>query len=110
MELVDPKLESDFNKEEALRVIKIALLCTNPSPALRPVMSEVVNMLEGRTIVQEFPLNPIPLGDPANFEALRGQYRAMHFQWPSENHPIKHSSDSKGTGSSSVSTIQLSSN
>ena len=36
MELVDPELESGFHKEEALRMIKVALLCTNPSPVLRP--------------------------------------------------------------------------
>jgi hypothetical protein len=47
MELVDPKLGSEFNKEEAIRMIKVALLCTNPSPALRPTMSAVVSMLEG---------------------------------------------------------------
>ncbi|GMN43450.1 hypothetical protein TIFTF001_012651 [Ficus carica] len=34
MGLVDPKLESNFNKEEVARMIKVALLCTNPSPAL----------------------------------------------------------------------------
>lgn len=34
-------------------MIKIALLCTNKSPALRPTMSEVVNMLEGRIKIKE---------------------------------------------------------
>ncbi|KAL9260171.1 putative LRR receptor-like serine/threonine-protein kinase [Drosera capensis] len=47
MDLVDPRLSSDYNKEEALRMIKIALLCTDPSPALRPSMSAVVSMLQG---------------------------------------------------------------
>jgi hypothetical protein len=28
MELVDPNLGSEFNKEEAIRMIKVALLCT----------------------------------------------------------------------------------
>jgi hypothetical protein len=49
MEIVDPKLQSEFNKEEAERIIKLALLCTNASPSLRPAMSEVVSMLEGQT-------------------------------------------------------------
>jgi len=44
MEIVDPKLQSEFNKEEAERMIKAALLCTNASPSLRPAMSEVVSM------------------------------------------------------------------
>ncbi|KAK9936666.1 hypothetical protein M0R45_013495 [Rubus argutus] len=36
MELVDPRLGSDFTKEEAIRMVKVALLCTNSSPSLRP--------------------------------------------------------------------------
>ncbi|XP_057247291.1 probable LRR receptor-like serine/threonine-protein kinase At1g07650 isoform X4 [Beta vulgaris subsp. vulgaris] len=58
MELVDPKLGTDYKKEEVLRMIKIALLCTNPSPAVRPVMSEVLSMLEGSMVVQELTLAP----------------------------------------------------
>ncbi|XP_058209737.1 probable leucine-rich repeat receptor-like serine/threonine-protein kinase At3g14840 isoform X2 [Rhododendron vialii] len=50
MELVDPKLGSDFNKIEVTVMINVALLCANVSPAVRPAMSSVVNMLEGRTI------------------------------------------------------------
>ncbi|CAH1418880.1 unnamed protein product [Lactuca virosa] len=53
IDLVDPRLGSGFNKKEAVRMIKIALLCTNKSPALRPTMSEVVNMLEGRMKIKE---------------------------------------------------------
>ncbi|KAJ9690794.1 hypothetical protein PVL29_013115 [Vitis rotundifolia] len=107
MELVDPKLESDFNKEEVLRMIKTALLCTNPSPALRPTMSAAVNMLEGRTPVHESPLNPIFFGDEVTYEALRDQYSQMHFHRSSETEPIKHSSDSTGIGSPSTSTRDL---
>ncbi|CAO2842290.1 unnamed protein product [Amaranthus hypochondriacus] len=58
MELVDPKLGTDYDKEEVLRMIKVALLCTNPSPAVRPVMSEVLSMLEGNMLVQELTLAP----------------------------------------------------
>ncbi|XP_062094663.1 probable LRR receptor-like serine/threonine-protein kinase At1g53430 [Humulus lupulus] len=45
MELVDPKLGSKFKKEEAKRMIKVALLCTNPSPSVCPTMSVAVSML-----------------------------------------------------------------
>lgn len=51
MDLMDPRLSSDYNKEEALRMIMIALHCTDPSPALRPSMSAVVSMLEGNLAV-----------------------------------------------------------
>nr|GMD93200.1 probable leucine-rich repeat receptor-like serine/threonine-protein kinase At3g14840 [Ipomoea batatas] len=53
MELIDPRLGSDFDKEQALKMIEVALLCTNPSPVLRPSMSEVVNMLEGSDDILE---------------------------------------------------------
>nr|POE70750.1 putative leucine-rich repeat receptor-like serine/threonine-protein kinase [Quercus suber] len=74
MELVDPELGSDFSKEEALRMIKVALLCTNPSPVLRPVMTAVVNMLEGRIVIDELTRGPSFYGDEWGFEALRDQY------------------------------------
>eukprot|EP00268_Persea_americana_P062000 TRINITY_DN7904_c0_g2_i2.p1 TRINITY_DN7904_c0_g2~~TRINITY_DN7904_c0_g2_i2.p1 ORF type:complete len:175 (-),score=30.79 TRINITY_DN7904_c0_g2_i2:320-844(-) len=58
MDLVDPRLGSDFNKEEAMLMINVSLLCTNASPTLRPIMSAVVSMLEGHTIVR------VPISDP----------------------------------------------
>ncbi|KAJ0873985.1 putative protein kinase RLK-Pelle-DLSV family [Helianthus annuus] len=51
LELVDPSLEK-YSKEEAMRMLNLALLCTNPSPTLRPPMSTVVKMLEGKMAVQ----------------------------------------------------------
>ena len=45
-ELVDSRL-SKFNEEEAKRIIKIGLLCTQTSLMLRPSMSRVVGMLSG---------------------------------------------------------------
>ncbi|EXB36793.1 putative leucine-rich repeat receptor-like serine/threonine-protein kinase [Morus notabilis] len=74
MDLVDPKSGSEFNKEEANRMIKVALLCTNPSQALRPGMSEVVSMLEGRTAVHELIMDPSNNHDPLRFNALRDQF------------------------------------
>ncbi|XP_058100954.1 probable LRR receptor-like serine/threonine-protein kinase At1g53440 [Magnolia sinica] len=48
LDLVDPSLGLDYSEEEALRMLNLALLCTNPSPSLRPAMSAVVSMLEGK--------------------------------------------------------------
>ncbi|XP_062096918.1 probable LRR receptor-like serine/threonine-protein kinase At1g07650 isoform X2 [Humulus lupulus] len=70
MELVDPKLGSNFKKKEAKRMIEVALLCTNPSPALRPSMSTVVSMLEGRTPVLAMSLHPSDDGNQSKFQAL----------------------------------------
>ncbi|EPS57475.1 hypothetical protein M569_17342 [Genlisea aurea] len=44
-ELVDPKLNKEYNREEVKRIIKVSLLCTQASPELRPTMSRVVAML-----------------------------------------------------------------
>ncbi|RWW72961.1 hypothetical protein BHE74_00019205 [Ensete ventricosum] len=54
LELVDPVLGSESSKEEALRILNLALACTNPSPTRRPTMSNVVSMLDGRTAM-DFP-------------------------------------------------------
>ncbi|KAK1581911.1 hypothetical protein Q3G72_010130 [Acer saccharum] len=52
LKLVDPILGSKISKEEALGMLNIALICTNPSPTLKPSMSVVVSMLEGKVPVQ----------------------------------------------------------
>ncbi|KAF7144915.1 hypothetical protein RHSIM_Rhsim04G0034900 [Rhododendron simsii] len=66
MELVDPRLGSDFNKIEATVMMNVALLCASTSPAVRPAMSSVVSMLEART-VPESSLVPDP---DASYEEL----------------------------------------
>ncbi|XP_022136550.1 probable LRR receptor-like serine/threonine-protein kinase At1g53440 [Momordica charantia] len=52
LELVDPSLGSNYSKEEVMRMLQIALLCTNLSPTLRPTMSSVVSMLEGKLAIE----------------------------------------------------------
>ncbi|KAG6696135.1 hypothetical protein I3842_09G132300 [Carya illinoinensis] len=104
MELVDPKLGSDFNREEAIRMIKVALLCTNPSPALRPTMSAVVSMLEGRTVVNDDIMDPSIYGDEYRFEALRGQFdhiQPVRKSLSGAESLIHSSSDPAWTGTSS---------
>ncbi|KAI3879794.1 hypothetical protein MKX03_000413 [Papaver bracteatum] len=53
LDLIDPILKPNYTKKEVLRMLNIALLCTNRSPTLRPMMSTVVGMLKGRLPVQE---------------------------------------------------------
>ncbi|KAI3769364.1 hypothetical protein L6452_00465 [Arctium lappa] len=52
LELVDPGLGSKYPKDEAMMMLNLALLCTNPSPTLRPPMSSVVKMIDGKIPVQ----------------------------------------------------------
>ncbi|KAG1339000.1 Leucine-rich repeat transmembrane protein kinase [Cocos nucifera] len=53
LEFVDQRLEMDFDKEEATRMINVALLCTNASPARRPTMSTVVSVLNAQVNVPD---------------------------------------------------------
>ncbi|KAI9083497.1 hypothetical protein K1719_034439 [Acacia pycnantha] len=57
MDLVDPKLGEDFNREEIMTVIDVALQCTENSPALRSTMTKVLSILEGRLAIQEVVLD-----------------------------------------------------
>ncbi|KAL6312482.1 hypothetical protein AAG906_012073 [Vitis piasezkii] len=75
MDLVDPRLGSDFNKEEVMAMINIALLCTNVSPAVRPAMSSVVSMLEGRTAVQDIVSDPSAPSDDLKLKEMKEHYR-----------------------------------
>ncbi|OMO82776.1 hypothetical protein COLO4_22837 [Corchorus olitorius] len=99
MELVDPKVGTEFNKEEAMTIIKVALLCTNSSPALRPTMSQVVSMLEGRTAVHEITsTDPSFYGDQIGFKSFSNfdlQRSATHSPIrSSDTHSLVRSSDS----------------
>ncbi|RWR96262.1 Protein kinase domain-containing protein [Cinnamomum micranthum f. kanehirae] len=78
IELVDPKLGSEFNKEEAIGMMTIALLCTNSSSILRPTMSAVVSMLEGRTDVQNHISKPNPSSDDLDIEAIGSHHQQIH--------------------------------
>ncbi|XP_058071801.1 probable LRR receptor-like serine/threonine-protein kinase At1g56140 isoform X2 [Magnolia sinica] len=62
LELMDQTL-SEFDKEEALRMIGVALLCTQASPGLRPPMSRVVAMLAGDIEVSSITSRPGYLTD-----------------------------------------------
>ncbi|XXG68644.1 hypothetical protein AAC387_Pa06g1683 [Persea americana] len=62
LELVDPTLH-EFDRAEALRVMGVALLCTQASPMLRPSMSRVVAMLSGDREVSDVTTRPSYLTD-----------------------------------------------
>lgn len=53
LELVDPQLGSQYSEEEAIKVIYVALFCSDSLRALRPTMSEAVDMLEGRMDIED---------------------------------------------------------
>ncbi|KAI5331407.1 hypothetical protein L3X38_021533 [Prunus dulcis] len=105
LELVDPRLGSDVSEEEAIRMIKVALLCINAAPALRPTMSAVVSMLEGRTAVHELVTDPSTYGDELRLTALTNQFDHSSSQNPSETQSlIPSSSVAPWIGSSATTT------
>uniref|UniRef100_A0A0E0L0A3 non-specific serine/threonine protein kinase n=1 Tax=Oryza punctata TaxID=4537 RepID=A0A0E0L0A3_ORYPU len=57
LRILDPSLNG-FNKDEAFRVIRVALHCTQGSPHQRPPMSKVVAMLTGEVEVPEVVTKP----------------------------------------------------
>ncbi|KAL9346449.1 hypothetical protein Peur_061302 [Populus x canadensis] len=107
MEIVDPKLQSEFNKEEAERMIKLALLCTNSSPSLRPAMSEVVSMLEGQTSIQEMISDPSIFGDDLHSKRLKGHYQQVMDQSLNNTKDLFPPSDKSWIGNSSTSAHDL---
>ncbi|KAJ6298241.1 hypothetical protein OIU76_019394 [Salix suchowensis] len=70
LELVDPRLGSSYSKEEAMKMLHLALLCTNQSPSLRPLMSSVVRMLEGNIPVKAPIISHGGTDQEARFRAL----------------------------------------
>ncbi|KAK8514116.1 hypothetical protein V6N12_008833 [Hibiscus sabdariffa] len=69
--LLDERLRSEVKNEEVELMVKVALLCTNASASLRPTMSEVVNMLEGRTNVPDLIPEPSSYTEDLRFKAMR---------------------------------------
>ena len=53
----------EFDENEALRVLGVALLCTQTSPKMRPSMSRVVAMLTGDMEVSPITMKPSYLTD-----------------------------------------------
>ncbi|KAB5534228.1 hypothetical protein DKX38_017314 [Salix brachista] len=107
MEVVDPKLQSEFNKEEAERMIKLALLCTNASPSLRPAMSEAASMLEGQTSIPEIISDPSIYGDDLHSTRPTGHYQQARDHSLNSTGGLFPPSDKSWNGKSSTSAHDL---
>ncbi|KAK7401754.1 hypothetical protein VNO78_13481 [Psophocarpus tetragonolobus] len=103
MELVDSRLGLDFNEKEVMLMVKVALLCTDVTSKLRPCMSSVLSMLEGRTMVPEFVANSSEVMDEMKLEVMREFYSQMEENRISEAQGLSLTIDAPwtGTGSSS---------
>ncbi|XP_039145046.1 LRR receptor kinase BAK1-like isoform X1 [Dioscorea cayenensis subsp. rotundata] len=52
--LIDPDMQNNYVETEVESLIRVALLCTQGSPADRPRMAEVVRMLEGEGLAERW--------------------------------------------------------
>ncbi|XP_035549616.1 probable leucine-rich repeat receptor-like serine/threonine-protein kinase At3g14840 isoform X5 [Juglans regia] len=85
LDLVDPRLGSNYMKDEVMRLINVALLCTNVSAAVRPTMSLVVSMLEGGAIIPELGPNLSIIDDEMKVKALWEHFQDKKESSRSEN-------------------------
>lgn len=54
LQLVDPVLRGDFPTEEAVRFLKVGLLCVQETSKLRPHMSKAIKMLKNKNGTKHF--------------------------------------------------------
>lgn len=63
VELIDISLNKELCVEEACKYLKIALLCIQIDPKLRPTMSSVIKMLTGEIDIDESKITkPVRMG------------------------------------------------
>ncbi|KAK7813530.1 putative l-type lectin-domain containing receptor kinase v.2 [Quercus suber] len=65
----DAKLEGNYVVEEMELVLKLGLLCSNSTPAVRPSMRQVMQFLDGNADLQELPHESACVGDFTSVEA-----------------------------------------
>ncbi|KAG5254880.1 leucine-rich repeat receptor serine/threonine-protein kinase [Salix suchowensis] len=101
LELVDPSLGQDYNEEEVITMINVALLCSNVSAAVRPAMSAVVSMLEGKAAVQDFDIpDKSKSMDEQKIEEMRKHFQVINRQEISETQTQSMSMDGPWTAAS----------
>lgn len=100
MDPIDPRLGSDFNKNDVMVMIEAALVCTNVTPSVRPNMSSVVRMLEGDEAVRAVVPDSSVGDDSEKLEAMR-----RHFMGRGEEEDGEPSGRTVGSSSSSVPLI-----
>lgn len=81
-------------------MIKVGLLCTNATANLRPSMSSVLSMLEGKSVIPEFISDSSEIMDEKKLDDMRQYYSQMEENERSETHTDS-SKDGPWTASSS---------
>ncbi|XP_054815616.1 probable leucine-rich repeat receptor-like serine/threonine-protein kinase At3g14840 isoform X2 [Prosopis cineraria] len=105
MDLVDPRLDVDFNREEIIVVIDVALQCTENSPSRRPTMSKVVGILEGKPVVQEVVSDESEIMDDLKLESTSNSLLKNEEADKDETPSLKLSTHMSRTASKSFSDL-----
>ncbi|XP_058101810.1 putative serine/threonine-protein kinase [Magnolia sinica] len=92
LQLVDPMLKGEFPGDEAVRFLKVALLCVQEMPGRRPQMPNVVKML-----LDEIDVRDVPISRPGVISDFMDM-KIGH----------KHTSESSKTSTSNTSTSSFS--
>ncbi len=53
LDVVDPRLNGEYNEEEVVMVLKLGIMCSNNAPMARPSMRQIVRYLEGEADISE---------------------------------------------------------
>lgn len=100
--LVDTSLNGDFDAEQACKFLKIALLCTQESPKLRPSMSSVVKMLTGKMDVDDSKITkPALISDLMDLKVRRKNESTIDMMMASSTYNTSSASDNQDTTMSS---------
>ncbi|KAG4213320.1 hypothetical protein ERO13_A01G048751v2 [Gossypium hirsutum] len=70
LDLIDPRVASHCDPEEAMTMINVALVCTNSTAAARPSMSTVVSILKGKASFSNIITNSSIYGSELNPKKL----------------------------------------
>ncbi|CAK7325732.1 unnamed protein product [Dovyalis caffra] len=71
LDVVDPKLNGEFDEVEAVTVLKLGLMCSNNVPNARPTMRQVVRCLEGEVALPELVAAPEDAYDVKNVNVIK---------------------------------------
>ncbi|XVE96120.1 hypothetical protein REPUB_Repub02eG0193900 [Reevesia pubescens] len=89
-DVIDHRLNKDFNEDQARRMLKLGLACCHPNPYERPSMRTVLQVLTG-----EIAAPAVPAEKPA-------------FMWPAMSPIIGEEMDNSITGGQLTTTMELS--
>ncbi|MCO5562705.1 hypothetical protein L7F22_016335 [Adiantum nelumboides] len=86
LDLVDWRLGNAFSPEQVIRVVHVALLCTQENPKQRPTMSMVILWLSGKSDILKIPSKPTFL-DCSELAAPKGELNAQSVSTSSISQP-----------------------